>query len=353
VRVGISLLTLSSGELGGSETYGRALVRSLAAAPAHEYTVFVPASAAEAAAGLPAVPVQEIPVARHGPARIPAMRGSARLSSGVGRALHEIEVLHYPLTVAVPRARMPFVVTVHDLQHRDHPEFFSAPRRLFRSSGYDGVARRAAAVVVPSDFVRAGVERLGIESARVYVIPHGVDHALFSPAEEPRQPFLIYPARPWPHKNHERLLEAFALLRAELPDLRLVLTGGNLDALGPLPAGVENLGIVHPEELASLYRTAACLVFPSLYEGFGLPPLEAMASGCPVASSNAASLPEVCGDAAVYFDPRDPEAIANGVREALAIADELHELGIARAARFTWEESARRHEYVYEAARAA
>src|SRR5207245_2507795 len=114
--------------------------------------------------------------------------------------------------------------------------------------------------------------------------------------------------------------------------------------LGALPDQVERLGVVPVEELASLYRTAACLVFPSLYEGFGLPPLEAMASGCPVAAARAGAIPEVCGEAAVYFDPEDPEAIANGVREALALADELRELGIARAAVFTWEETARRHE---------
>jgi glycosyltransferase involved in cell wall biosynthesis len=140
------------------------------------------------------------------------------------------------------------------------------------------------------------------------------------------------------------------LLRTELPELRLVLTGGGLEELGRLPDGVDRLGIVPVEELASLYRTAACLVFPSLYEGFGLPPLEAMASGCPVAAANAGAISEVCGQAAIYFDPRDPEAIANGVREALALADELHEFGIVRAAEFTWEETARRHESVYREA---
>jgi glycosyltransferase involved in cell wall biosynthesis len=115
---------------------------------------------------------------------------------------------------------------------------------------------------------------------------------------------------------------------------------------------VERLGVVRAEELASLYRTAACLVFPSLYEGFGLPPLEAMACGCPVAAANAGAVPEVCGEGAVYFNPHDPESIANGVREALALADELREVGTSQAAPFTWEESARRHEDVYAGAAA-
>jgi glycosyltransferase involved in cell wall biosynthesis len=223
-------------------------------------------------------------------------------------------------------------------------------RRSFRRNAYDRAARRAAAVIVTSEFVRArAMHELGLEGGRVHVIPHGVDHTLFAPGDEAREPFLLYPAHAWPHKNHARLLEAFALLRADLPELRLVLTGGGLEELGSLPDGVVRLGVVPIEELASLYRTAACLVFPSVYEGFGLPLLEAMASGCPVAAANRAAVPEVCGDAAVYFDPDDAEAIANGVREALALADELREFGIARAASFSWEETARRHEDVYRA----
>ena len=104
-------------------------------------------------------------------------------------------------------------------------------------------------------------------------------------------------------------------------------------------------GRVGWDELPSLYRRAGALVFPSLYEGFGLPPLEAMASGCPVASSNAASLPEVCGDAAVYFDPTSVDAMAAAVRKALE--GELVEKGLAQAARFTWEKCAAGHDDVY------
>ncbi len=353
MRVGISLLTLAPGDLGGSETYARALVRTLASNGTLEYAALVPEHAQEAASGLPAVPVHERLGLRRGPARLASMRLATRLDRALAASLGELDVLHYPLTVAVPRTSAPTVVTLHDLQHRDLPENFSLPRRVFRRSDYDGGAKQAAAVVVPSGFVRErAVARLGLDPARVHVIPHGVDHALFAPGEEAREPFLLYPARGWPHKNHNGLLEAFVILHAEMPELRLLLTGGGLEALGTLPTGVERLGEVSASTLATLYRTAACLVFASLYEGFGLPPLEAMACGCPVACSNAASLPEVCGDAAVYFDPGSPEAIANGVREALALADELRVLGIARAAGFTWEESARRHEDVYRSVRA-
>ena len=348
MRVGISLLTLAPGDLGGSETYARALTRTLASQGKLEYAALVPEHAPEAASGLPTIAVHERLGLRRGPARLASMRLATRLDRAFAASLDELDVLHYPLTVAIPAAGAPAVVTLHDLQHRDLPENFSLPRRAFRRSDYDCAAKRAAGVVVPSAFVREhAVDRLGLDPGRVHVIAHGVDHALFSPGEEAREPFLLYPARPWPHKNHNGLLEAFVLLHAEMPELRLLLTGGGLEALGPLPAGVEHLGEVSASTLATLYRTAACLVFPSLYEGFGLPPLEAMACGCPVACSDAASLPEVCGEAAVYFDPGSPEAIANGVREALALGDELRVLGVERAAGFTWEETARRHEDVY------
>ena len=177
-----------------------------------------------------------------------------------------------------------------------------------------------------------------------------VDPTVFTPYLGPRQPFLLYPARGWAHKNHARLIEAVRLLRADEPGLRLVLTGGGLEALGPLPDWVDVRGQVPLTELHELYRQATCLVFPSLYEGFGLPPLEAMASGCPVAASTAGALPEVCGDAAVLFDAEDPVAIAAGVREALERHDELVGRGLQQATRFPWSACAAAHEDAYLAA---
>ena len=165
------------------------------------------------------------------------------------------------------------------------------------------------------------------------------------PGTQPREPFLLYPARRWPHKNHERLFEAFARVRRERPELRLVLTGGG--DYSDVPAGVEARGHVPRAEVVSLMQRASALVFPSLYEGFGLPPIEAMACGCPVAASNAAALPETVGDAARLFDPHDPRAIADAVRDVLAAQDEWRGRGLARAARFTWERTALAHEDVY------
>jgi glycosyltransferase involved in cell wall biosynthesis len=180
------------------------------------------------------------------------------------------------------------------------------------------------------------IERLSLPPERVRTIHLGVDLDRFSPADVPREPFLLYPANRWPHKNHETLFQALELL----PDYRLVLTGYD----GPVPEGVDSPGRVGADELVDLYRRAAALVFPSRYEGFGQPVLEALACGCPVACSDLPPLREVAGDAAVYFEPHEPESIAAATREAIARGGAS---GPARAAGFTWDETARRHDAVY------
>ncbi len=350
MRIGISLLTLAPGDLGGSETYARQLVRALARVGELEYGVLVPANARDAAEGLPALEVDEPRVGKRGPSRIPLMALSARRTRGVEERVSALDVLHYPLTVPIPATDVPTIVTLHDIQHRDHPDFFGAARRSFRRIAYDRAARSASAVVVPSEFVRErALDALELDPTRLHVIPLAIDHGVFAPGPDEPEPFVLYPARPWPHKNHLRLLEAFSALRSTRPRLRLVLTGGGHERLGPLPDGVESLGVVPARALASLYRRAACLVFPSLYEGFGLPPLEAMACGCPVAAANVGAIPEVCGDAAVYFDPSDVDAMAHAMVEADERRDALRGKGFARAALFTWETTARRHEEIYRA----
>jgi glycosyltransferase involved in cell wall biosynthesis len=348
VRVGISLLTLASGELGGSAVAARQLVRALAAAGTHDYVVFVPADAKDAAGPLPAVAVHEPPAERRWPLHLGARALDAFRSRRVHTKLDDVDALHYALASPEPETEAPTVVTLHDVQHRDLPDFFGAGRRSFQRDAYDRAARSAEAIVVPSEFVRERVrDLLELDVTRVHVIPPGLNQTVFRPGEDTREPFILYPARPWPHKNHARLFEAFATLRKTRPKLRLILTGEGLDRLGHLPDGVERWGVVAPADLASLYRRAACLVYPSLYEGLGLPPLEAMACGCPVAAANVAALPETVGEAAVLFDPLDPDAMAEAILETDERRAELRELGLARAAGFTWAEAARRHEDLY------
>ncbi len=344
------MLTLVPRISGGSETYARALVRALAQVGELEYRVFLPSIAPDAGDGLESVVASSYRASRTTAGRVAAMSLATAFPGRIKRELEieRLEAIHFPLTIAVPRRlKVPTCVTLHDLQHLDLPHFFSRAERAFRAVVWNSSLRHARLLIVPSEFVREGaIERLELVPERVRAIHHGIDHGVFKPGEEKREPFLLYPANNWPHKNHERLFETFAYLQRERPELKLILTGSGHERR-QLPEGVRALGHVPITELASLYRRASCLVFASLYEGFGQPPLEALASGCPVAVSRVASLPEVCGDAARYFDPTKPEEIAAAVADALDHPDELREKGIEQARTFTWERCAREHEQVY------
>jgi glycosyltransferase involved in cell wall biosynthesis len=348
VRVGISLLTLIPGISGGSETYARELTRALARVGELEYEVLVPTIAEDAGGGLPTRVAVEYPASLTTVGRLRAMATAAARPGALGRHLDAFAVAHYPLTVPLPRASTRTVLTLLDVQHLDLPQLFSRGERLFRHVAYDRAARQADRVIVISDWVRNRVvERLGLAPERVRAVHLGVDLERFTPdASVAREPFLLYPARPWPHKNHGRLFAAFDMLRARHPELRLVLTGSGHDS-SSLPAGVEALGDVPLEARVDLYRRAALVVFPSLYEGFGLPPIEAMACACPVASSSSGSLREVCGDAARLFDPQSVEEIVAAVEEVLASPREWSLRGPDRARSFTWEATARAHDAIY------
>ena len=345
--VGISLLTLVPVVVGGSETYARELCRALARVGELEYRVFLPTIAPDAADGLPARPVTAYRAGRTMPARIRAMALAAVAPRRARRELEldRLDAIHFPLSVMLPPVdRPPAVTSVLDVQHELFPHFFSRAERTYRRVVYGWTIRRSRLLITISEHAAATlVERVGVDAGRVRPIHLGIDHQRFSPGDEQREEFLLYPALGWPHKNHARLFEAFDLLRRERPGLRLVLTGYE----GPAPDGVEARGRVSTDELVHLYRTAAALVFPSLYEGFGQPPLEAMACGCPVAVSRAGALPEVCGDAARLFNPASAEAIAEAVRDVLDGPAPWVERGLARAARFTWDDCARRNDAVY------
>jgi len=351
VRVALPMLTLVPGGMGGSETYAKALTRELASQPDLDVVSVV----AQGARGFSQGVREEVAMHVVGGGST-AQRVSTVLTGSlpVGKPRQIVagaDVVHYPFSVPLPRSPRgtPYVQTLFDVQHRDLPDLFSVQERVYRRFMYDRPARLAAAVITISEFARQrAIEQLGLDPAKVYVAHLGVDTSDHAFVTGPRDDFILYPARPWPHKNHERLLTAFELLRRKRPTVRLVLTGGGLEDLGALPEWVERRGLVPQKELAALYQRASCLVFPSLYEGFGLPPLEAMASGCPVASANSCSLPEICGDAAIMFDPTDPQAIADGIQRAIEGKNVLVERGLARVQRFSWRACGDIHAQIYQ-----
>jgi len=347
--VAISLLTLVPGLSGGSETYARELCRTLARIGELDYRVYLPTIATDAGGALDTVVVDEYRASRTMPGRIGAMSLAAVRPGPLRRALEldSHDAIHFPLSVMLPRVeRPPAVTTMLDLQHEEHPQFFGRAELAYRKAVYSWSIRRSRIVITISEHARASLlERYDLSPERVRAIHLAVDHVRFSPDNRPRGDYVLYPARPWPHKNHARLYDAFTLLRRERSDLRLVLTGEG--DFGRLPPGVEARGRVSADALVDLYCGAAAVVFPSLYEGFGMPVVEAMACGCPVACSNAASLPEVVGDAARLFDPTDAEAIAGATNDVLRDPAPWIARGLERAQLFTWESNARAHDAVY------
>jgi glycosyltransferase involved in cell wall biosynthesis len=347
--VGISLLTLVPGVFGGSATYASGLLRALERFGELEYRVFVPRIATMPTQMLPTKAVTAYPAAYSMPGRIAAMALAAVAPRRIRRQLEldSLSAMHFPLSVMLPRIeRPPAASTLHDVLHLAAPHFLSRAERAYRRLVYTWSLSASRIVIVASEFARQTlVERAGLDSVRVRTIPLGVDTETFHPDGRAREPFVFYPADFYPHKNHARLLEAFELVRRRHSELELVMTGRDLPAVDA--RGVTVRGRVPTAELAELYRGASAMVFPSLHESFGLPPLEAMASGCPVASSGAGALPEVCGDAARYFDPESVEDMATAMADVVERPEGLAEAGLERIKHFTWERCATLHEEVY------
>jgi glycosyltransferase involved in cell wall biosynthesis len=309
--------------------------------------VFVPRLAGDAADGLPAEIAGRYPASRTIPGRLRAMASAAFRPGPLRRELRleRFDAVHFPLSIMLPPVdRPPAATTILDLQHEFLPKNFGRGELAYRRLAYRATARRSRIVIAISEHARQTlIERMQLPPERVRTIHLGVDTERFTPGDVEREPFLLYPANRWPHKNHERLFAALELLRAERPEFRLVLTGSGHERAA-VPADVEVAGRVAQDELVALYRRAAALVFPSVYEGFGQPVLEALACACPVSCSDLPPLREVAGDAAVYFDPAEPESIAAATLTAIERGGRD---GPARSAHFTWDETARKHEAVY------
>ena len=247
-------------------------------------------------------------------------------------------------------------MTVHDLSFERDPSVMGRRDRLIFRTVVPRSARRAARVLAVSERTKRDlIELYDIPEERIVVTPNGVDPA-FTPngPKADGEPYALFVGALQPRKDASAAIEALALLGNGA--LRLVVVGQDKGGRAEAEQAVERNGLagrvefrghVPQEELAALYRGAACLVFPSRYEGFGLPVVEAMASGTPVVATTAGALPEVAGGAAILVEERNPVALAGGIERAIADRERLVAAGLERARHFTWAETARRTLEVY------
>ncbi len=288
-----------------------------------------------------------------------------------------VHVVHAPAYTAPPWCRVPVVLTIHDVSYARHPEWYPYRRDWLRRAFYQRSAQAAAEIVTDSVFSAREIEAAyAVDSARITVAPLGVEPD-FAPAAVPPQtadlpagvtpPFLLHVGDLHERRNLAVVVEALLAARREgrgPARLSLVLAGvdrGIGDGLRAIArdAGAADavllLGVVGERQLRALYRSAAALVYPSRYEGFGLPVLEAMASGTPVIASNAASIPEVLGDAGILVNPGDTRGWSRAIGQVAgdeARRREMTSAGLARAARFTWRRTAQMTLAVYRRAAA-
>lgn len=381
MRIGIETKNLLLGGSGGVETYARQLVARLQEVDgANEYTVICSGHNREAfPINAPnfkqALLGNENPVERAGAGLLKKVASEAADRLGMAKISKELDIVHYLLNVmpTVARFEAGSLITVVDIQHEYFPEFFSSKELALRRKLYGASVRKADHIIAISEFTRSTImEKYGVPAEKVSTVHLGYDDAAFrkvtgSAVEEFRRrhglpdEFLFYPAATWQHKNHVNLLKAVSVMKKEYGfKEKLVLTGikkGSHDKLFELAEGlgiagqVEYLGYLPYEELPLLYNAASLMVFPSLFEGFGIPVIEAFGSGLPVVCSNATSLPEIAGDAAVLFDPTDPADIAEKImglsRDKKRMAH-LAEKGLERAKLYTWKKTAEKTLAIYE-----
>lgn len=359
MHVGLNLIFLVPGETGGMEVVARQLIPELVrAAPGVRFTAFINREAAAAADGPwgTLVPAVTVPVsARSRPQWVAGEQiFLPRLARRAG-----VDVLHSLASTAPLWGHFKRVVIVHDLIYARFPEAHAGMRALGMRVLVPLAVRRAHRVTADSQSTRADlIELLHADPAKIDVVPLGLGtprHPAPAPEEKVRErlalgerPVVLSLSAKRPHKNLEALIGALARIPAERRPV-LVLPGyptaheailRELAIQRGVAEDVRFLEWISEEDLEGLWALAAAFAYPSLYEGFGLPVLEAMARGVPVTCSNASSLPEVAGDAALLFDPHDEAAIANALERLLtdpALREDLCTRGLRRAQEFTWE----------------
>ncbi len=283
---------------------------------------------------------------------------SEHLYSPVRLPLSRIDVFN---TLMAPAVNPSWSVVIHmkTMHAFTEPDSVAPLTRAYRRLSYPRSAKIAKAIIINSESLRAEIKRhLEVDDAKLKLIYEAVDHGLFRPGDDGEacarvasygvtRPFVLFVSSMWPYKNTDGLIRAWAHARAELAGRQLAIVGPIRDEKygQSLHALVQELGLgddvvftggVPLEETVRFYRAADLFVYPSFNETFGLPILEAMATGCPVVTSDTSAMPETAGGAAVLADPADPASIGRAILEAIEGRDRLREAGLRRAAEFTW-----------------
>lgn len=283
---------------------------------------------------------------------------------------HHLDLLHMPVFSAPLTKTLPTVITIHDMIWFDHPEYFPVWQRIFMKLIIPITARSANAVIAISENTRQDIiHKLGIAPQKIFVTPLGVscefskindDYVELCKQKYKLSKYFLMVGSVEPRKNLPRLLAAYSKIKDDFPEIKLVHVGSASWKNSEIFAMIEKLGLensVHflwniPKvDLIALYNGAKFLVYPSLYEGFGLPVLEAMACGCPVITSDISSIPEVVGDAALMVDPYDVDMIADALRQFLTNESILVEYsckGEQQAKKFSWKKCAENTLDVYK-----
>ncbi len=364
VRLGVNLMWLVPGDVGGSEEYTVRLLQALAelGEPGIDAILYVNRRFRSAYPG----------IMKRFPTRVAPVSGSSRIVRVLAESTwlayrsrrDEIAFIHHAGGTMPAVRPVPGIVTLHDLQPMTHPERFGFVKRTYIRWIAPRSLRSAVAVACLTKFTaRDAVDRAGVRADRVHIVPCGVDSSAEAPDPVVRNSvlerygldgrrFVLYPAITYAHKNHEMLVASFARVCGDRPDTMLVLTGGSgpneevvqaaIDAYG-LRGRVVRPGRIAESDLDVLYRSASMLAFPSLYEGFGLPALEAMSRGCPVIASRVGGLPEVTGNSAVVLDPFDTAGWVTAMADLFDHPSrclELSRRGRLRAEQFRWPDSA-------------
>ena len=370
MRIGLNLLFMIPGIVGGTETYAVSLINALAKIDSNnQYFIFInretSSSAFEVGENFTFVPC---PI--HAANRAARFLWEQFILPSQARG-YQLDLLHSLGYVSPLLLSMKSIVTIPDLNYRAIPQSFTLLTRAVQKFFVENSARRVTRVITISEFTRGDIiKRLGIPSEKINAI-------LLAPKErESRQqaswdelilkhrinrPYVFVLSSKSPHKNIPRLVEAFLRANHQVDHAFQLIIGGHLPDHAGIARQIKTVvdkssdirvtGYISDDELVELLAHATVYAFPSLYEGFGLPALEAMAAGVPVTSSDRASLPEVCGDAAIYFDPTDVEVMAASLVNVMSdpeLRTRLIAAGYENLKRFSWDTAARQTLAVYQ-----